>query len=399
MKILARSLFAWVVAGLGIALYVAGQVISYASAPLREQIYVLVPLAALLVGGLIAVRLPGNIYGWLWLMVGWGTGVFQTWGTILARLALGASPPRLALAGIAVEIAEAGWLMTISMTSMTILLFPTGRLPSPRWRTLVWIVGAAGLLAAFSLWAVPGQSGIAALIERPFGIQGSIGQMAEIIAFSSTMILFIALLPATLSLVFRYRRAAGQERTQLRWLAYAAALNIGFFIIDAPNLHQAWVSEETMSVISNALLLCLPLSVAIAILRYHLYDIDVIIRKTLVYGVLTASLALVFFGGVALLQQVIGRISGTEDSPVVIVISTLTIAALFAPLRRRIQDFIDRRFYRSKYNAEQALEEFAATARDETDLEALTGKLVELISQTIHPNRVDLWFTRIKGNR
>jgi hypothetical protein len=223
--------------------------------------------------------------------------------------------------------------------------------------------------------------------------------MAEIIAFSSTMILFIALLPATLSLVFRYRRAAGQERTQLRWLAYAAALNIGFFIIDAPNLHQAWVSEETMSVISNALLLCLPLSVAIAILRYHLYDIDVIIRKTLVYGVLTASLALVFFGGVALLQQVIGRISGTEDSPVVIVISTLTIAALFAPLRRRIQDFIDRRFYRSKYNAEQALEEFAATARDETDLEALTGKLVELISQTIHPNRVDLWFTRIKGNR
>jgi hypothetical protein len=390
---------AWIVTGLGIALYVAGQVISYTPAPLRDQIFALVPLTALLVGGLIAIRLPGNIYGWLWLMVGWGTGVFQTWGTILARLALAASPPHLALAGIAVEIAEVGWILTISMTSMTILLYPTGRLPSPRWRILVWIVGLAGLLAAMSIWAVPGQSGIAAMIEHPYGIQGSIGQMAEIIAFGSTLILFLALLPATLSLVFRYRWATGLERTQLRWLAYAAVLNIGFFIIDASNLHQAWVSEEMMTVISNALLLCLPLSVAIAILRYRLFDIDVIIRKTLVYGILTVTLALVFFGGVALLQGVVGRITGTEDSPVVIVISTLLIAALFAPFRRRIQDFIDRRFYRRKYDAQQALEDFAATARSETDLEALTGKLLEVINQTTQPTEANIWLVKPWGRR
>jgi len=203
-----------------------------------------------------------------------------------------------------------------------------------------------------------------------------------------------------ISQVYRYRRVSTpEERQQTKWVVFA----LGIFLVALissqakfPTFAEGssgrfWNEFLSNGVLSYLIPALIPLSIGISILRYRLYEIDVIIRKTLVYAALTATLALVFFGGVALLQQVVGRLTGTGDSPVVIVISTLLIAALFTPLRRRIQDFIDRRFYRKKYNAEQALADFAASARNETDLEALTGKLVEVVSQTMQPEQVNIW--------
>jgi len=194
------------------------------------------------------------------------------------------------------------------------------------------------------------------------------------------------------SQVLRYRNySTPVERQQTKWfvgsLALLAILSVAQTIITGSyNNVIGWVGD-----LSEILDFLIPISLVISILRYRLWDIDLIIRKTLVYGGLTIALGFVFFGSVLALQQVFTRFTGTEDSPIIIVISTLAIAALFSPLRRRIQDFIDRRFYRQKYDAERALADFAATARAETDLDALTVKLVEVVSQTMQPENVSLW--------
>jgi hypothetical protein len=202
-------------------------------------------------------------------------------------------------------------------------------------------------------------------------------------------IVVLALLCVT-SIVIRYRRAAVVERKQINWLLYAVGLYTSFYALTLP-LHNENFGGDLWNLFLGLFMLAIPVAIGMAILRYRLFDIDVIIRKTLLYAVLTTTLGLVFFGGATLLQGVVGRLTGTENSPVAIVISTLLIAALFTPLRRRIQDFIDRRFYRQKYSAEQALAEFAETARNETDLQALTSKLIDVVSKTVQPEQVSLW--------
>ncbi|MGB3219563.1 MAG: hypothetical protein WBD79_19395, partial [Anaerolineae bacterium] len=141
----------------------------------------------------------------------------------------------------------------------------------------------------------------------------------------------------------------------------------------------------------------LALGIGIAVLRHNLWDIDIIIRKTLVYTVLTALLALVYFGGVVLLQRLVGALTGVEQSPLAVVVSTLAIAALFTPLRRRIQEGIDRRFFRKKYDSQRVLAQFAQTARDETDLDALTGELTRVVQETLQPERVSVWLRETKS--
>jgi hypothetical protein len=206
--------------------------------------------------------------------------------------------------------------------------------------------------------------------------------------------------------VYRYRRVSGPtERLQTRWamfglLAWPVAWGIsGLVLVLAPAFDQTTAATIKAQIILDLLVLqplylLFPIGVGIAVLRYRLYDIDVIIRKTLVYSALTVLLALVYFGSVVLLQRLLSALTGVPQSPLAIVVSTLTIAALFAPLRRRIQDWIDRRFFRKKYDAQQVLAQFALTARDETDLNALTAELARAVQETMQPERVNVWLRR-----
>jgi hypothetical protein len=183
------------------------------------------------------------------------------------------------------------------------------------------------------------------------------------------------------------------EREQIKWLLYAAFLfGLAYVIAIIVNLPspETWSLGIFEEVILIASMLSLPIAITIAILRYRLFDIDIIIRKTAVYGVLSVILALVYFGSVILLQALFGEILG-EQSTLILVISTLLIAALFSPLRRWVQNTIDRRFYRSKYDAQQVLTRFAQAAREETDLDNLSGELLTVVYETFHPQSVGLW--------
>ena len=253
-------------------------------------------------------------------------------------------------------------------------LFPDGRFVPhwTRWLLPVWL----GINIAFVLKWLPEGAAYAAI---PLYLAIGIGSQG-----------------------YRYfRRSGAVQRQQTKWVLAALALVVltGVFAIvnlavSRPDSQLAvgdfWVATIAATLFSLSLA-ALPISIGIAILRYRLWDIDVIIRKTLVYAVLTALLALVYFGGVIVLQRLFGALTGVEQSPLAVVVSTLAIAALFTPLRRRIQDGIDRRFYRKKYDAQQVLAQFALTARDETDLDALTGELARVVQDTMQPERVSVW--------
>ena len=198
--------------------------------------------------------------------------------------------------------------------------------------------------------------------------------------------LLVAGLGAVISLFVRFRRARGDERQQIKWFASAAALTLAWIIVAEEQ------SGEIVALWGLLVIASIPVATGMAILRYRLYDIDRIINRTLVYGVLTGILALVYFGGVATSEAIFRALTGQEQQPqIAVVVSTLVIAALFTPLRRRIQRFIDRRFYRRKYDARKTLEDFSAQLRDETDLEALSNDLLGVVRDTMQPAHVSLW--------
>jgi hypothetical protein len=280
----------------------------------------------------------------------------------------------------------------VSMT-LLFLLFPDGQPLSPRWRRVIWI-SIAGLSILLPLFALtPGPIQDFPLLLNPIAVSETVwAQLRPLVAVSGA--LFFAGLPlAVISLFLRLRQARGDERQQIKWFAYAATflpLAIPLLLtgdtgtVQEPN--WIYLSGWTLQEVSST---GIALATAIAIFKYRLYDIDIIINKTLVYGALTATLALVYFMGVVLLQQVL-----PSESPISIVLSTLAIAALFSPLRRRIQNAIDRRFYRRRYDAQQTLTAFSEKMRDEVELENLSEALLAVVDETMQPVHASLWFRK-----
>jgi hypothetical protein len=271
------------------------------------------------------------------------------------------------------------------MLPLLLLLFPTGRLPSHRWRFVAWAVAVCGA-TGIVLYPFRPAEDVMVPVANPLGVEGPVGEALSIFVTVLYLIIVFAAVPCALSLVFRYRRAGGVERQQLKWFAYAAVLfvgtNVSQFFYEPPYTWEALV--EVVTIVG------LYIAVGIAILKYRLYDIDIIINRTLVYGSLTLTLALVYAGSVVGLQGAFRALSG-QESTLAVVASTLAIAALFGPLRRRVQVLVDRRFYRNKYDARRTLEAFSSKLRDETDLEALSDDLKGAVRDTMQPVHVSLW--------
>ncbi len=288
------------------------------------------------------------------------------------------------------------WLWYIFPLLFIPLYFPTGRPPSPRWRWLTAL--GLGLCAFFILfstflvdfsqtdgaWSVPNPIGFLAADSFPMGL------------WTVLLLSFAALSVA--SLFVRYRRAHRVEQEQIKWLLYAAALFFLVYGISFAFNNSNSGFSSLFDIMISLVVLFLPAAISIAILRHRLYDIDLIIRKTLLYGALTGLLGLVYSVVVVALQSMVDS-AGGQQPPLVIVISTLVIAALFAPLRKRVQALIDRRFFRRKYDAQQVLAHFAQTARDETDLDALQAELLRAVQDAMQPERISVWVQPVSGNR
>jgi hypothetical protein len=344
------------------------------------------------VGGLVASRRPSNPIGWYFLVVGLSQG-FDSFDTQYGRYALVTNPGSLPGGSLMVWMASWTFVPGLGLAAtLTLLLFPTGTLPSPGWRWVPWTVAAAIALMvvppAVVLWPMKGRALVGGADPGQI-VGGWVLSLEEL----GLLLIVVCMIASASSLVVRFRRAGGQERQQLKWLTYAGVVFVIIFVssLFVPRPLRA---SEIWPVASLVLLVTvypsIPVAVGVAIMRHRLYDIDLLINRTLVYGTLTAALVAIYFGGIVLLQRVFVVFTG-QKSTLAVVASTLLIAALFNPLRRRIQTFMDRRFYRRKYDARKTLEDFSATLRDETDLDALSDDLVGVVTETMQPAHVSLW--------
>jgi hypothetical protein len=349
------------------------------------------------VGAFVGSRRPNNLVGWLLCAIGFVIAV-HGFGVAYADYALLARSGSSLTGGVYMACFSQSLIALPILGLLAVLLilvFPDGRLPNRSFRAVPWVVVAGSATA--SLWAAT----VERVYERyslrnPLWAGGGLGDVLDGLGRLGAATLLVSFVAVVISVFARFGSARGEERQQIKWFAYAAAVLLGSLYFGLPILWllPSWVSFPLLV----AGLSAMPVAVGIAVLRYRLYDVDVIINRTLVYGLLTTLLAAGYIGSILLLQGIGSLVFNVpfraltgQDTQLASVAATLAMAALFNPLRRRIQSFIDRRFYRSKYDARKTLEAFSAKLRDETDLDSLSDDLVGVVRETMQPAHVSLW--------
>ena len=415
MKARAAPWLAWSLAGLTVAIFAVAVVFAILTliadpsqlAETAGRFAIILPFFSFpVVGVLIASRRPGNWIGWICLISGlFWTAFFENDASSAYELArTGTVKSSVTLDALT----QADWVFPVGFLGIyMILLFPDGRLPSRRWRPFAWFAGGVMVLMNVIFALVPGTLEDHPGVRNPFGLEQY--PWLPGVAVSIVLMLPLCILISAFSLVLRYRRSGREVREQIKWLAFAASfVGLVYFgtlisgLLLSPESYTAnqtpplWVSlSMNLTYISFA---SVPTAIGFAVLKYRLYDIDIIINRAVVYGPLTATLVALYFGGIVVLQRFFVLLSG-QQSTLAVVASTLLIAALFIPLRRRIQSFIDRRFYRRKYDARKTLEAFSSKLRDETDIDALNDDLVGVVRETMQPTHVSLWLRPDEAQR
>jgi hypothetical protein len=354
--------------------------------PVAQALFHTLGVPFAVVGALIAARRPGNRIGWLLLVGALSIGSAQlAWAYVLSALHHGGR-----------FIYLVGWIgnllpwPALGALILLLLLFPTGQLLSRRWRPVAWaaVVWCAAVMVSMALYP---QLIANPQLQNPIGLAGRAGDLMRSVQDSALVgsIPVLLVLLAALSLILRFRRSRGAERQQLKWLAYVVGLAAANVVLPLYRIAD-WLGPVT-GMLNWLLLMGIAGSIGLAILRYRLYDIDRIISRTLVYGLLTALLAGVYVGAVLVLGQVFGGGVGRDPPSWAVAGATLTVAALFRPARRRIQQAVDRRFNRRKYDAAETIDAFGARLRDQVDLDTVSTELLAVVDQTMQPTRVVLW--------
>lgn len=346
-------------------------------------------LPAAAIGAVIIWKRPGNRLGWIAAAAGISF-VAVDFAYQYAVYTLAANPGAFPGGQVAAWLNNWIWAPAPAALPFLFLLFPDGAPRSRRWRPAVWAAAVAYASLLITPMFLPSPSNIPSAVDNPFHVNGLVARVLMSVYNVTFPVIVALILIGGVSLVWRFHRSTGDERLQIKWVAFSGGIAALIYVADqATNLLGSAGHLEILGDLTSISLFCLEAVIGIAILKYHLYDIDLIIRRTLVYGSLMATLAAVYVGCILLLQYLLSPITGQSD--LAVAVSTLAVAALFQPLRHRIQPLVDRHFYRQKYDAELALAHFSLASRDEVDLEHLSAALVHVIGETLQPEHVSVW--------